>query len=536
MIPVGTERNITSISLRTKFIAGFCGLILLVGTALLLFMRGEFHVYLEQELDKRGTSIARHLAEAAISPILTENQVKLQLLVNDYRRNEEDIRYVYIVNNRKEVLAHSFGNTFPSDLLKTDRPITDTKNGHIQLVESDDERLKDVSAIIHSGELGRVHVGISESVIETNLRVMVLHVLPYVAAILCLGIVLAVLFAATITRPVKALAQGARMVGNGKLDWVIAIDTRDEIGELAATFNAMTRELRRKITEQQKVEEELHVQAALLEQEVAERQLAQEELAIKQQQLEALNQSLEERIIRTLAEIRQKDQMLIHQSRLAAMGEMISNIAHQWRQPLNNVGLIVQNIQAAFDAGELTSDAIAKEVDDAMNVILFMSHTIDDFRNFFQQDKVKCTFSVNRAVARAIEFMMPGLKHKGIAIELEEEQTSDALGYANEYAQVLLNIINNAKDVFQERQSPEPRICVRVFRENSRSVVTVCDNGGGIDADILPKIFDPYFTTKEKTQGTGIGLYMSKVIIEQHMGGMLTARNVDEGAEFRVEL
>jgi len=524
-------------SLRTKFIAGFCGLILLVGAALLFFMQGEFHLFLERELDKRGTSIARHLAEAAISPILTENQVKLQLLVNDYGRNEEDIRYIYVVNNRKEVLAHTFGESFPRDLLKIDLPLTDMKKGQIQLVQGEDnERLKDVAAMIQQGELGRVHVGISEIVIRKNLRAMVLHLLPYIAAILGLGTIMAVLVAATITKPVKALAEGARMVGTGNLDGVIDIGTRDEIGELASAFNWMTSELRMTIAERLKAEEELQLQATMLEGEVAERQMAQEDLAVKQSQLESLNQSLEARITATLAETRQKDQMLIEQSRLAAMGEMISNIAHQWRQPLNNVGLIVQNMQMTFDANELTSEAMAKEVKDAMDVILFMSHTIDDFRNFFRQDRLKGSFSVRKAVSRAIDFMTPGLKHKGITVELEAEQSVDALGYANEYAQVLLNIIGNAKDVFQERKIAAPCIGIRVFCENGRSVVTVRDNGGGIESDVLPKIFDPYFTTKEKSQGTGIGLYMSKVIIEQHMGGRLTARNVEGGAEFRIEL
>jgi len=306
---------------------------------LLFFMQGEFHLFLEHELDKRGTSIARHLAEAAISPILTESLVKLQLLVNDYARNEEDIRYIYVVNNRKEVLAHTFGDAFPRDLLKIDLPLADMKKGQIQLVQDEDnERLKDVAAAIQQGELGRVHVGISETFIRKNLRAMVLHLLPYIAAILGLGTIMAVLVAATITKPVKALAEGARMVGTGNLDVVIDIGTRDEIGELASAFNWMTSELRLTIAERLKVEEELQLQAAMLEEEVAERQMAQEDLAVKQRQLESLNQSLEERITATLAEARQKDQMLIEQSRLAAMGEMISNIAHQWRQPLNNVG------------------------------------------------------------------------------------------------------------------------------------------------------------------------------------------------------
>jgi signal transduction histidine kinase len=522
----------TYLTLRTKFIAGFCGLILFVGAALLLFMRGEFHLFLERELDKRGTSIARHLAEASISPILTESQVKLQLLVNDYQRNEEDIRYIYIVNNRKEILAHSFGESFPNDLLKTDM-----NTEQLQQVLSDDgEQLIDVAAAIHGGELGRVHVGISTTVIRKNQNEIVLHLLPYIGAILGFGTLVALLFAATITKPVKALAKGARMVGNGNLDWVIEIETRDEIGELAATFNAMTQELLRKTTEQRRTEEELQLQAAMLEEEVAERQMAQEALGVKQLQLESLNQSLEERITTTLDEIRQKDQMLIEQGRLAAMGEMISNIAHQWRQPLNNVGLIIQNIQLAFDARELTSETMAKEIKSAMDVILFMSHTIDDFRDFFRQDKVKTSFNVQRIVTKAIDFMAPGLKSREIIIELEADEPGDALGYANEYAQVVLNLISNAKDAFQERKVGSPRIDVRVFREGSRSVVTVRDNGGGIDTNILPKIFDPYFTTKDKSQGTGIGLYMSKVIIEQHMGGRLTARNVDGGAEFMIEL
>jgi C4-dicarboxylate-specific signal transduction histidine kinase len=259
-------------------------------------------------------------------------------------------------------------------------------------------------------------------------------------------------------------------------------------------------------------------------------------LADKQQQLEEINRSLEERITTSLNEIREKDQMLIQQSRLAAMGEMISNISHQWRQPLNNVGLIIQNIQHMSEQGELSPDILSNEVKIAMDVIQYMSGTIDDFRYFFKTDKEKSEFIVNRTIAKSIELMSPALANCGITIEFDEEQEVCTLGYSNEYSQVLLNIVKNAKDVLLERRVAKPLIIIQVFYDNLQSVVTVRDNGGGIDAEVLPKIFDPYFTTKEPGKGTGIGLYMSKVIVEKNMEGKLTARNVNGGAEFRIEV
>ena len=363
-----------------------------------------------------------------------------------------------------------------------------------------------------------------------------LRLLPIVAAILFLGTVAAVLVAASIIRPIEVLTKEARRVGRGELDRRLEVFTNDEIGELAATFNSMIVELQMMMAEQQKVEKELRQQAARLEGEVAERQLAQEDLAVKQEQLAALNQSLEERVRGAVDDLRQKDQMLVVQSRPAAMGEMIDNIAHQWRQPLNNIGLLVQNLQLSFVAGELDADTMAKEVERTMDTVEFMSRTIDDFRSFFRQDKVKAPFSINRTAAKTVSLMLPSLKNKGIAVELEGEQDLTPVGYANEYAQVLLNILSNAKDVMLEKRVDSPRITIRIFSDNDRSVLTVRDNGGGIAAGTLPRIFDPYFTTKHQAQGAGIGLYMSKVIIEQNMGGRLTARNVAGGAEFRIEL
>lgn len=283
------------------------------------------------------------------------------------------------------------------------------------------------------------------------------------------------------------------------------------------------------ITDRKRIEYELFEQTEQLEEEVAEREATQEDL-------ELLNQSLEKRIEETVADLRRKDQALIQQSRLAAMGEMLNNIAHQWRQPLNIIGLIIQNLQLSYDSGTLTAKEMDSEVHKGMEVIMHMSHTIDDFRNFFRDDKQKGGFFLNKVLDRTLAFVSAALENSNITVQIEAEADVTAVGYQNEYAQVLLNILSNSRETSIERNVRNPLIVIRIIREDGRSVMTIRDNCGGIPEDALPKIFDPYFTTRGPDKGSGIGLYMSKVIIEQNMGGHLTARNVDGGAEFRIEV
>lgn len=252
--------------------------------------------------------------------------------------------------------------------------------------------------------------------------------------------------------------------------------------------------------------------------------------------LNLLNRSLETRISEAVNELRRKDETLIQQGRLAAMGEMINNISHQWRQPLNNLGLLLQNLEQAEKTGELTPEELQKDIRDAMGIIMFMSQTIDDFRDFFRRDRHKTRIMVKKQVAASLEFVSATLKSKRIAWTLEGADDLAFEGYPNEFSQVLLNILTNARDALLERCIEEPQIAIRAFAENGRAVVTVTDNAGGIPPEIMPKIFDPYFTTKAPNKGTGIGLYMSKVIIEMHMNGTLRAGNTTQGAEFRIEM
>lgn len=249
-----------------------------------------------------------------------------------------------------------------------------------------------------------------------------------------------------------------------------------------------------------------------------------------ERELRRLNETLEQRVAEEAAKSREKDHLLIQQSRLAAIGEMIGNIAHQWRQPINALTLLLGNIKDAYEHNELGRDYLDKSVQEGQTIIQRMSATIDDFRNFFRPNKEKASFSVNDAVADALRILEAAFKNSSIAVFVKGDENVMACGYRNEYSQILINILGNASDVFQERKVTDRRVHITISRRDALSEVTVEDNAGGIPSDILPRIFDPYFTTKEK--GTGIGLYMSKMIIENSMGGHIEASNIGDGARF----
>lgn len=261
-----------------------------------------------------------------------------------------------------------------------------------------------------------------------------------------------------------------------------------------------------------------------------------EALIAKQLELETLNNTLEKKVADEVTQNREKDRIMMHQSRLAAMGEIIGNIAHQWRQPLNHVGLIIQKIELEHEMGELTGESVKSMVSESMKYILFMSNTIDDFRNFFNPAKEETLFSLSEAITRSISLVGASARNNDIDLRFHDEGCGMTRGHANEFTQVILNLINNSIDALLVTRPSGPFVELRCFSCGSQSVVTVQDNAGGIDEAIREKIFEPYFTTKYKSLGTGIGLYMAKMIIENNMGGTLTARNIEAGAELRIEL
>jgi two-component system, NtrC family, C4-dicarboxylate transport sensor histidine kinase DctB len=286
-------------------------------------------------------------------------------------------------------------------------------------------------------------------------------------------------------------------------------------------------------TANQELELRVMTRTADLEQSRAKLELQHDEL---EQTYFDLEKETAQRVL-ALEELREKERMLLQQGRLAALGEMISNIAHQWRQPLNELGLIVQELPVLYDRGGFDRDYLRGSVAKFMKVLAHLSKTIDDFRNFFKPDREKITFQVHQVVESTLSLIEESFRQLQIAIRVCADDEPVILGHPNEFAQVVLNILFNARDAFLARGDDRDRVIeIHLFTLGEKTVVTISDNAGGIPEEILDKIFDPYFTTRGPEQGTGIGLYMSKIIIEKNIPGKLSVRNRAEGAEFRIEV
>jgi signal transduction histidine kinase len=257
-------------------------------------------------------------------------------------------------------------------------------------------------------------------------------------------------------------------------------------------------------------------------------------LQAAEQALRLSNQDLAARVSAELAKNREKDHLLIQQSRMAAMGEMVHNIAHQWRQPLNSLGLLISNLHDDVVDGVATPASLDQDVADARRLIEKMSTTIDDFRDFFRPDRETTTFDIAQEVRAALAIVNASMKNNRIELVTDMPEPLFASGYPNQYAQAVLNLVVNAKEALVERAVVNARIVISLSRIESQAVLMVEDNAGGIDAAILAKIFDPYFTTKE--QGSGIGLYMVKMIIERAMGGRVEVQSMESGSRFSLSV
>jgi len=252
--------------------------------------------------------------------------------------------------------------------------------------------------------------------------------------------------------------------------------------------------------------------------------------------LEDMNKNLEEKVNIAIVEAKKKDKAMLHQSRLARMGTMLSMIAHQWRQPLSELAGILMELETASKFKKADEKMIKDSVEESNKLIQFMSYTIDDFRNFFKPDKKKVHFYVEDSVMEAISLISASIKNYNITLNRNIKCNCEIYGYKREFAQVLLNLMSNAKDILIQREIENPRIDLVVDYIDGYSIVTVKDNALGVEEEYLDLIFEPYFTTKSGSQGTGLGLYMSKMIIEKNMGGELSVENLEDGALFKVKI
>lgn len=244
-------------------------------------------------------------------------------------------------------------------------------------------------------------------------------------------------------------------------------------------------------------------------------------------------------LVPIVKEFEQKDIIMLHQSRQAKLGEMVGNIAHQWKQPLNVLSITLSNLWDDYQNGKLTEEQLKTHIDDMRSYIRNMSGTVDDFADFLKPSRKKEEFSCNEAVDTALSLMQESIKINRITVIKDTDEDLTAYGYRNEFCQGIFNILNNARDAIIESNPEKREIRIKIYsvhdtKQRTDTVIDIVNNGEQIPESTLPKIFELYFTTKEEKGGTGIGLYLTKEIVEAHMNGSICLFNVENGVCCRI--
>jgi len=260
------------------------------------------------------------------------------------------------------------------------------------------------------------------------------------------------------------------------------------------------------------------------------------QLIIKNKKLKEMNLTLNQKVTEEVEKNKHQQIMMFQQSRLAQMGEMLSMIAHQWRQPLSaiNATSIAMNISARFE--DLGHKEVIDKTDKISEYAQYLSTTIEDFRDFFKEHKATQQLNYEELIKSVLNIVEISITNKDIEIKQDINCTENFETYPNEIKQVVLNLLKNAEDILLEKKIKNPFIKITTYQENNKYILEVNDNGGGVPESIINNIFDPYFSTKLQKDGTGLGLYMSKTIIEEHCKGKLSVSNNQDGAVFKITL
>ncbi len=255
-------------------------------------------------------------------------------------------------------------------------------------------------------------------------------------------------------------------------------------------------------------------------------------------ELQKINNQLEERIKEEVEKNRKNEFQLLEQSKNAALGEMIGNIAHQWRQPLSAITSTASALKISDTLGIISPKEIEEKMDSIIYKAQYLSDTIDTFRNFLKVSNDIKEFSLETMLERSLQIVEASMKDVHIKLfkNINLEINTMILGVESEISQVIINILNNAKDVIKDKKIEKPWVKLELKIEKECYMITIEDNGGGIPEHVLPKVFDPYFTTKHQSQGTGLGLHMSYRIITESFNGRIYVTNTENGAKFFIEL
>lgn len=368
--------------------------------------------------------------------------------------------------------------------------------------------------------VGIMHIGLSQHPLDKAVAENQRSLLIIEALLILFGLIISVVVARRVATPIQQLTTRLALLKTDSLrnsDSLQQFESQLQDLELA-DIPANTWESHQLVNAFQHLQNQLLLQIQLIQESAMDLQTSHEELK------------------QAYDELQQMQQQLVQSTKMASMGEMLAMIAHQWRQPLATINMITSSIKLEQQLGNATTEGTLEELKKIQDTTSFLSRTINDFRDFFRPDRQRAFVQLNELVQRTMEIIGLSLQKQDIELVKEFGELPPLELFPNEVQQALINLFKNAEEALEESGIDKKRLIIRTYALQDKQILEVQDNAGGIPEDVVDQIFFPYFSTKNKLNGTGLGLYMSRMIIEDHLGGKLTVVNKDGGACFRVEL
>lgn len=489
----------------------------------------EQQKFLKKQSFEQLKSLTKSVAQNSVSWILSNDYVGLEELIDSISKYP-NLEYAMILNKEGKIIAHTdleYVNMYLSDELSV-AFLFSKKIEPILLIQN--KKIIDYITPIFRDEqhIGWARIAINQDKISQNLQTILYEGVLFILIAIVTGYLFAYFLATNITKDLYSLIKIATQTATGNRNKRVNLNRKDELGILGNEINRMLDIMERN-------EKELKISNKELEKDIVKLEFMDNKLTQLNRDLEKkveektfelkkLNENLKKEIQEEVEQNRQKDNMLFQQSKMASMGEMIENIAHQWRQPLSLISTSASGIKINKEYGTLSDELLDEAVDNIMNGTKFLSNTIDDFRDFYKVDKTKERFNIKEVLDKTLKLTSSRFTNRAIKVIKDCEELY-ILGFENELIQVFINILNNARDQLENFSHDERFIFISVKKDENRAVISIKDNAGGIKEEIINRIFEPYFTTKGSDKGTGIGLFMSKEIIEKHFYGEIFAKN-----------
>jgi len=489
----------------------------------------EQQKFLKKQSFEQLKSLTKSVAQNSVSWILSNDYVGLEELIDSISKYP-NLEYAMILNKEGKIIAHTdleYVNMYLSDELSV-AFLFSKKIEPILLIQN--KKIIDYITPIFRDEqhIGWARIAINQDKISQNLQTILYEGVLFILIAIVTGYLFAYFLATNITKDLYSLIKIATQTATGNRNKRVNLNRKDELGILGNEINRMLDIMERN-------EKELEISNKELEKDIVKLEFMDNKLTQLNRDLEKkveektfelkkLNENLKKEIQEEVEQNRQKDNMLFQQSKMASMGEMIENIAHQWRQPLSLISTSASGIKINKEYGTLSDELLDEAVDNIMNGTKFLSNTIDDFRDFYKVDKTKERFNIKEVLDKTLKLTSSRFTNRAIKVIKDCEELY-ILGFENELIQVFINILNNARDQLENFSHDERFIFISVKKDENRAVISIKDNAGGIKEEIINRIFEPYFTTKGSDKGTGIGLFMSKEIIEKHFYGEIFAKN-----------